>query len=138
VSDPLRLVVADDDPTPPYEQVRAQLAGLVASGLLPPGTRLPPLRQLAADLGLAVGTVARAYRELEAAGLVASRRGAGTRVTAPPADALPTRTGPRLDALAARLVADARGLGADDAEVLAAVRAALAGRPAGGPGTTAT
>lgn len=138
MSDPLRLVVADDDPTPPYEQVRAQLAGLVASGLLPAGTRLPPLRQLAADLGLAVGTVARAYRELEAAGLVASRRGAGTRVTAPPPDASPTRTGPRLDALAARLVADARGLGADDAEVLAAVRTALGGRPASGPGATAT
>ncbi|MEJ5946802.1 GntR family transcriptional regulator [Pseudokineococcus basanitobsidens] len=129
MSEPLRLVVADDDPTPPYEQVRAQLAGLVTAGLLPVGARLPPLRQLAADLGLAVGTVGRAYRELESAGLVVSRRGGGTRVAAPPADAVPSRTGPRLEALASRLVADARGLGADDDEVLAAVRAALGRRP---------
>jgi DNA-binding transcriptional regulator YhcF (GntR family) len=76
------LQVDTDDPTPPYEQVRRQLTDLVTSGVLRVGQRLPPLRQLAADLGLAVGTVARAYRELEAAGLVESRRGGGTRVAA--------------------------------------------------------
>jgi DNA-binding transcriptional regulator YhcF (GntR family) len=64
------LIVDTADPTPPYEQLRRQLAGLIRSGVLEPGGRLPPLRQLAADLGLAVGTVARAYRELESAGLV--------------------------------------------------------------------
>lgn len=72
------------DPTPPYEQLRRQLADLVGSGVLGPGDRLPPVRQLAADLGLAVGTVARAYRELEAAGLVRTRRGGGTRVASTP------------------------------------------------------
>jgi len=77
------LRVDTGDPTPPYEQLRRQLAGLIGSGTLAPGDRLPPLRQLAADLGLAVGTVARAYRELESAGLVSSRRGGGTRVTDP-------------------------------------------------------
>ena len=55
------------DPTPPYEQLRRQLADLIGSGVLSPGDRLPPVRQLAADLGLAVGTVARTYRELEQA-----------------------------------------------------------------------
>ena len=55
------------DPTPPYEQLRRQLADLIGSGVLSPGDRLPPVRQLAADLGLAVGTVARTYRELERA-----------------------------------------------------------------------
>ena len=80
------------DPTPPYEQLRRQLADLVGSGVLGPGDRLPPVRQLAADLGLAVGTVARTYRELEQAGYVRSRRGGGTRVApAPPSAATPER-----------------------------------------------
>jgi GntR family transcriptional regulator len=74
------LVVSTTDPTPPYEQLRRQLADLIESGALAIGERLPPLRQLAGDLGLAVGTVARAYRELETAGLIVSRRGGGTRV----------------------------------------------------------
>lgn len=76
----LSLQVSMTDPTPPYEQLRRQLADLITAGGLPRGVRLPPLRQLAADLGLAVGTVARTYRELETAGLVTSRRGGGTRV----------------------------------------------------------
>lgn len=64
---------------PPYEQIRAQLAGHIASGRLRAGDRLPTVRTLAADLGIAVGTVTRAYRELEAQGLVASRRRADRR-----------------------------------------------------------
>ena len=67
---------------PPYEQVRAQIAGAVATGALAAGDRLPTVRALAADLGLAVNTVARAYKELEADGLVVTRRRAGT-VVAP-------------------------------------------------------
>ncbi|RKO25494.1 GntR family transcriptional regulator [Pseudarthrobacter phenanthrenivorans] len=53
-------------PTPPYEQIRSQISSL-ASGTLVPGSRLPTVRSLAADLGIAAGTVARAYKELEAA-----------------------------------------------------------------------
>ena len=67
-------------PEPPYEQVRAQLAGLIARGTLAEGDRLPTVRALAGDLGLAVNTVARAYKELEAEGLVTTRRRAGTLV----------------------------------------------------------
>lgn len=65
---------------PPYEQVRAQLAGLIARGDLGEGDRLPTVRALAADLGIAVNTVARAYKELEAEGLVTTGRRAGTTV----------------------------------------------------------
>ena len=67
------ISVDPDSAVPPYEQVRAQLAELIGDGRLPVGTRLPTVRQLAADLGLAANTVARAYRELEAAGLLETR-----------------------------------------------------------------
>ncbi|SES23647.1 transcriptional regulator, GntR family [Pedococcus cremeus] len=66
----------------PFEQIRAQLAVLIESGALAEGERLPTVRGLAADLGVAVNTVARAYRELEAEGLVATASRAGT-VVAP-------------------------------------------------------
>ena len=97
------------DPTPPYEQLRRQLADLVGNGVLSPGDRLPPVRQLAADLGLAPGTVARTYRELEQAGFVRSRRGGGTRVAPhPPAAATP---GVALEEAAVAYLARARVLG---------------------------
>ena len=66
---------------PPFEQVRAQLAASITDGQLAVGTRLPPVRRMADDLGLAVNTVARAYRELETAGLVETRGRGGTVVT---------------------------------------------------------
>lgn len=69
-------------PVPPYEQVRAQLARAITDRDLAVGTRLPTVRALAAELGLAVNTVARAYRELEETGLVETRGRAGTVVSA--------------------------------------------------------
>jgi DNA-binding transcriptional regulator YhcF (GntR family) len=69
---------------PPYEQIRAQIAELAATGALPEGSRLPTIRQLAGDLGLAPGTVARAYRELESDGVVLSRVRHGTTIAAVP------------------------------------------------------
>lgn len=73
-----RLEVDLDSGVPVYEQIRAQVAAHVASGQLVAGDRLPPIRTLASDLGLAPGTVARAFRELEAAGVVVTRRRTGT------------------------------------------------------------
>lgn len=67
-----------DSATPPYEQLRTQLATRAASGDLPAGTRLPTVRALAADLGVAPGTVARAYRELEADGVLVTEGRRGT------------------------------------------------------------
>jgi DNA-binding transcriptional regulator YhcF (GntR family) len=63
---------------PPYEQIRTQIAAQVASGALAPGTRLPTVRALAATLGIAPNTVARAYRELEHSGVVTTRGRNGT------------------------------------------------------------
>ncbi len=120
------LTVDTGDPTPPYEQLRRQFAGLIQSAVLQPAERLPPLRQLAADLGLAVGTVARAYRELESAGLISSRRGGGTRITAT-APILPDSQRQRLLRTHARaFVQQAVLLGADEQQILDAVSQALA------------
>nr|WP_277626337.1 GntR family transcriptional regulator [Arsenicicoccus piscis] len=58
--------------------MRGQLAEMIEAGTLPAGHRLPPIRQLAADLGLAPGTVGRVYKELEQSGLVRSRVRTGT------------------------------------------------------------
>ncbi|MFY0409153.1 GntR family transcriptional regulator [Solicola sp. PLA-1-18] len=67
-------------PTPHYEQIRSQVSQLVMTGALPPGTRLPPIRRLAGHLGLSNGAVARAYKELEREGTVATKGKAGTTV----------------------------------------------------------
>ena len=117
------LTVTPQDPTPPYEQLRRQLVDLIEGGQLVAGERLPPLRQLAGDLGLAVGTVARTYRELEVAGLVRSRRGAGTRVAAGSASLSPRERARRLDELAENYVTRARALGFSDADLRAAIQA---------------
>lgn len=73
--------VDPDSASPPFEQVRAQIAARAASGDLPPGTRLPSVRSLALQLGLAVNTVARVYKELEADGLVVTEGRHGTHVS---------------------------------------------------------
>lgn len=78
----MELVVDPGSPVPPFEQVRAQVVELVRSGDLRPGTRLPPVRRLAGDLGIAANTVARAYRELEQGGVVSTRGRHGTFVNA--------------------------------------------------------
>lgn len=73
---------------PLFDQLRNQVIDGVRDGRLPPGTRLPTVRELAGKLGLAVNTVARAYRELETAGIVETRGRFGTFVArADPADA---------------------------------------------------
>ena len=75
------LRVEPRSPVPPYEQIRAQVTTMIEAGVLPGGARLPAIRQLAADLGLAGGTVARAYRELEASGAIVTRGRHGTFVS---------------------------------------------------------
>ncbi|MGH3758674.1 GntR family transcriptional regulator [Actinophytocola sp.] len=123
-----RIVVDPDSGVAPWRQVRDQLLHLVRVGALPVGSRLPAIRQLAGDLGLAAGTVARVYRELEAAGVLRTARRAGTVVAAVPGEpATDPCADPRADALA-RLAADyaarAAALGADARSAADAVLAA--------------
>ena len=121
------LTVNLDSPMPPYEQLREQIAGLIGAGELKPGTRLPPVRQLAADLGIAGGTVARAYRELEQAGLIEGRGRHGTVVRqAGQADSKDESRRTQLAAAATQLAETARSLGFSDEAALAATRGALA------------
>lgn len=102
---------------PPFEQIRARIADLVAAGELPAGTRLPSVRALAGDLGIAPNTVVRAYRELEAAGVVRTARGKGTVV----ADAPPAPDDAAVGAAVERAVALARAAGWDAARLRRAV-----------------
>jgi DNA-binding transcriptional regulator YhcF (GntR family) len=95
-----------DSPVPPFEQLRAQLAGRAASGDLPAGTRLPTVRALAGQLGLAVNTVARAYRELEADGVITTEGRRGTFVAGTAAASSDAAAG-----AAAAYAASARRLG---------------------------
>jgi DNA-binding transcriptional regulator YhcF (GntR family) len=68
---------------PVYEQVASQIRQLVGSGALAPGTPLPPVRQLATELGVNLNTVARAYRVLKAEGFLVIRERSGVSVAAP-------------------------------------------------------
>lgn len=123
-----RMVLRFDDDlaVPPFEQLRAQLAVMVATGLLEPGSRLPTVRDLAARTGLAPGTVARAYRELEREGVIttAGRRGTFVSDDPPRSEPLEERRR-RLRTLADRFAFEARQLGVRRVDALAAVEAAL-------------
>ncbi|HUN32652.1 MAG TPA: GntR family transcriptional regulator [Trebonia sp.] len=125
------LVLDPGSSVPPYEQVRSQLAEAIEGGKVLPATRLPTVRRLAGDLGLAVNTVARAYRELELAGLIETRGRQGTFVVGPSSQAqkLATET-------AREYLGRMRDLGYDDAESVAIIRhQAEAGQAEAGPRT---
>ena len=114
-----------DDPTPPYEQLRRQLVAAIESGVLAAGTRLPTVRQLAGDLGVAAGTVMRAYAALEENGLIVTRRGGGTAVSVSPPTLSDVERQRRLVELAASLVVQARRLGATDDDMRRALEREL-------------
>lgn len=75
------IIAVSPDGGSPAKQIHEQISGLITTGQLGRGERLPSVRQLATDLRVAPGTVAKAYRTLEAEGLLVSRTGAGTRVS---------------------------------------------------------
>lgn len=94
-----------------------QLRGLIVSGQLGANERLPTVRQTASDLGVAAGTVAKAYKMLEHEGLVVTRTAAGTRV-AESAAVLPASVMRRIR----ELVAEASASGADADDVVNVLR----------------
>lgn len=103
---------------PLFDQLRTQVIDGVRDGALPPGTRLPTVRELAGQLGVAVNTVARAYRELENAAIIETRGRFGTFVARyDPKDAA-------MAAAAREYLRVARGLGVEKADALRYVEAA--------------
>ena len=77
----MQIRISQEDGTPVYQQLVTQVRMLVASGRLEEGQQLPPVRKLAEQLTINPNTVARAYRELETAGVVVTRRGSGVFVS---------------------------------------------------------
>lgn len=71
------IVVDENDRRPIYQQVVDEIKALIARGELRQGASLPPVRQVAADLGVNLNTIATAYRELQGEGLISIRHGAG-------------------------------------------------------------
>ena len=131
----MQIHITSSDGVPIYLQIVNQVKYLVASGRLPPGEELPPIRTLAEQLLVNPNTVARAYRELETAGVVTKRRTAGTYVSqrgSPlhPRERLRILTG-RVDAL----LADARQMDVTIDQVLELIRSQdekMQGRPQAG------
>ena len=120
----MSLVAIDPtDATPIYAQLERALRAAIATGRLQPGEQLPTVRQLAVDLRVNANTVARVYAELERAGVIETRRGVGSFVTATPAQAHPPRERDRrLRAFATRVLADADRAGFGVEEVLGALK----------------
>ena len=116
------LAVDPRSAVPPFEQLRVQLLEQIRSGALAAGSRLPTVRRLADDLGLAPNTVARTYRELEQSGVVETRGRNGTFV------ALSTDSATRSAQEAARAYVDRlRALGIPDSDAPGFVAAIIAG-----------
>lgn len=109
----MQLHITPGDGAPIYRQIIDQVKNLVAAGRLKPGDEMPPIRSLAQQLIINPNTVARAYRELEAQGVLMSRQGSGTVV----ADGgSPLARGERLRLLTAqvdKLLTEARQLDFD-------------------------
>lgn len=119
----LQLKVDPQADEPPFAQLRQQLVDQIMSRQLPAGSKLPSVRQLAADVGLAANTVARTYKELEADGYVITRGRHGT-IVAPVASA-DADTQRRADELTSDYVAQMRALGYGEEAISLAVRQAL-------------
>lgn len=115
-----RWRLEQESTVPPFEQIRLRILDLAASGELAIGTKLPSVRALAADLGVAANTVARAYRELEQAGVVVTAGRSGTAI-ATGGDRLAEKVADAADSFAAVV----RELGVPHSQALAIVTAAL-------------
>lgn len=119
------LTLDPDSSVPPFEQVRVQLARGIESGDLEQSTKLPTVRDLAADLGIAVNTVAKAYRHLELAGLIETRGRHGTFVAG-----ASTAKGEAATRVAQDFLKRMRKLGIGNAEAVAILNRELdRGRP---------
>jgi DNA-binding transcriptional regulator YhcF (GntR family) len=116
----MRIKVDANSDVPPFEQIRSTIAEQISAGELAVGTKLPTVRALATELGIAPNTAAKAYRELEQVGLLETRGRAGTFVS----DA-GDQAAARAAEAAAYYAQVTRALGLSRGEALAIVQGAL-------------
>jgi DNA-binding transcriptional regulator YhcF (GntR family) len=118
IDPPLTLIIDPTSPDPPYDQIRAQITRLVEAGSIEPGAKLPTVRALAKEMGVAANTVARAYRELEHRGVILTRGRLGTFIAGDAVDSAAKQA-------SADFVGHLRALGLDDKQILDRVRRGL-------------
>jgi GntR family transcriptional regulator len=118
------LTVDPRDSTPIYAQLERGVRAAIATGRLRPGDQLPTVRQMAVDLQVNANTVARVYAELERLGVIETKRGVGSFITASPAQAHPPREHERrVRTFITRVLADADAHGLTVDDVIAGLRA---------------
>ena len=115
------LTVDHDDETPLYRQIIRGLRRQIAEGLLPPGTPLPSVRQLAGDLEINPNTVSKSYLLLERDGILVSRRRRGTYVAEGARDRARAGDRVRLDEVVSDFLAAGRELGLSRQALLTAL-----------------
>ena len=114
----MQIQVDKTSGVPIHDQIKEQITGLIHAGRLTAGAQLPTIRALAIELAVNVNTVALAYRELDSAGVIATRRGEGTFVASTPGAVEMRRLRQKkLRDLVQGFVAETRRLGYDQAEV---------------------
>lgn len=115
------LILNQESPIPPYEQIHSQLRTLIASMQLLPGALLPSVRQLARDLGVAPNTIVRAYNELEQGGWVVTEARRGVLVSQHPPTMPSEERQQRLSQAVSELLITTHQLGIPLAEVRAEI-----------------
>lgn len=121
----MHVGISYNNPVPLYKQIVDQIREKVLSGELAPGESLPSIRQLAEQVGTSVITTKRAYSELEAEGIIVTRAGLGSFVADLDAERVKAIRVRSLRERLSDIVADARGSGVTDEELLRLVREAM-------------
>lgn len=126
------VTVDPRDATPIHAQLERGLRAAIATQRLRVGDQLPTVRQLAVDLHVNANTVARVYHALEGAGVIATKRGVGSFITASPSEAHPPEgRDRRLQAFVTRVLADAGAAGFTVNQLIAALRTQKPNKGAG-------
>lgn len=118
----LDLHITPHSGVPIYQQIVSQVTQLITAGRLMAGDELPPIRALAKTLIVNPNTIARAYRELETAGWIHKRRGAGTYVSQRAEGELDAEWSRQLDAAVAAVLAEASRLGVSEETLIERIR----------------
>ena len=114
----------EDSDIPLWAQLKKRLAFLIATGAYGSGDRLPTVRELSSNLGVAYNTVSKVYRDLERDGLIRTRQGSGTFVTYSPQDKA-SQPDAQIEGMVAQLVEKTREVGMTSDELIELVETYL-------------